>query len=190
MNQPAQSTPVLFNGLDTQAMAEAVGAVEAQPALAAVAFRAKTRWQGGVRATTDIESWDMGGQTYIRRHRIETDEPVELLGQNSAPNPQDLLLSALAACMTVGFVFQATGLGVQIEALEIATECAFDLRGAFGMDPSIPPGAPTIQYTVRVKGSGTREQFEEIHQAMRATSPNFYHLSRPIQLESKLEVVG
>lgn len=190
MTQAAQKSPVLFNGFDTVALAQAVTTLQEQPALAPVAFRAKTRWQGGVRTRTEVESWDMGGQTYVRRHRIDADEPVELLGTNTAPNPQDLLLSALAACMTVGFVVQATGMGVQIDALEIATECAFDLRGAFGLDPNIPPGAPTIQYTVRVKGSGTREQYEEIHRLMTTVSPNYFHLTRPIQLESTLEILG
>jgi uncharacterized OsmC-like protein len=191
MNNPAkQHAASHFNGLDTEALAQAVADITADPALAPVTFRAKTRWQGGLRSRTDIESYDMGGQRLARRHQIFTDEPTELLGDNSAPNPQDLILSALASCMTVGFVVGATGLGVRIDTLEISTECTLDLRGAFGLDPSIPPGAPRIPYTVRVKGSGTREQYEEILRNVTATSPNYYHLSNPIQLDASLEVVG
>jgi uncharacterized OsmC-like protein len=190
MNTPAQKIAPIFNGLDTEALTQALGAVSADPALAAVAFRAKTSWQGACRTRSEIESYDMGGQRIARRHRIETDEPLELLGQNSAPNPQDLILSALASCMTVGFVVNATGMGVRIDSLEIDTECAFDLRGAFGLDPNVAPGAESIQYTVRVKGSGTREQFEEILRNVIATSPNYHHLSKPIRLESRLEVLG
>jgi uncharacterized OsmC-like protein len=191
MNNPAtQSSSTRFNGLDTEALAQAVAELSVNPALAPVTFRAKTRWQGGFRSRTDVESYDMGGQRIARRHQILTDEPVELLGENSAPNPQDLILSALASCMTVGFVVGATNLGVRIDSLEIATECTLDLRGAFGLDPSIPPGASRIPYTVRVKGSGTREQYEEILRNVTLTSPNYYHLSRPIQLDASLEIVG
>ena len=191
MNTPAkQPSAPRFNGLDTEALTQAVADIAANPALAPVTFRAKTRWQGGFRSRTDVESYDMGGQRFARRHQIFTDEPTELLGDNSAPNPQDLLLSALASCMTVGFVVGATNLGVQIDSLEIHTECTLDLRGAFGLDPTIPPGAPRIPYTVRVKGSGTREQYEEILRNVTMISPNYYHLSRPIQLDATLEVVG
>jgi uncharacterized OsmC-like protein len=185
MNSPATKTSYL-NGIDTEALAGALAAVEADPAQAAIAFRAKTRWQGGLSARTDIESWDLGGQRLARRHQIVSDEPIELLGGDKAPNPQDMILSALASCMTVGYVVGATALGVRIDSLEIDTHCAFDLRGSFGLDPSIPPGAKRIQYTVRIKGSGTREQFEEIHQRVLATSPNYYHLTNAIALDATL----
>jgi uncharacterized OsmC-like protein len=119
---------------------------------------------------------------------VLADEPIELLGQNTAPNPQELLLSALAACMTVGFVAGATAAGIRLDALEILTECAIDLRGALGIDPQIVPGARTVFYTIRVRGNGSREQFEQIHQDVTKTSPNFYHLSQPIELTSTLIV--
>jgi uncharacterized OsmC-like protein len=188
--QNTAAKPTLFNGVDTEALNGAVNAVTEDPALAALAFRAKTRWQGGVSSRTDIESYDFGGQRIARRHQIHTDEPHELLGHNMAPNPQDLILAALASCMTVGFVLGATAIGVRIDALEIETRCAFDLRGALGLDPNIPAGASRIEYTIRVKGSGTREQFEEIHQQVLATSPNYYHLKNPIALDATLVVMS
>lgn len=188
MNSPAKQT-TLFNGLDTEAIQASVAGIVADPTLAAVTFRAKTRWQGALRTRSEIESYDVGGQRFVRKHQIHTDEPVELLGENSAPNPQDLILTALASCMTVGFVAGATAMGVAIESLEIESQCALDLRGFFGLDQSIPAGARRIQYTVRVKGSGSREQFEEIHRNVMATSPNYYHLKNPIALDAML-IVG
>lgn len=175
-----------FNGIDTEALSASVAGISADPSLAHVAFRAKTIWQGGVRSRTDVESYELGGQHIARRHQIHSDEPHELLGSNSAPNPQDLILAALAACMTVGFVAAATGLGVELSSLEIETQCALDLRGVLGLDPNVPAGATRIQYVIRVKGSGTREQYEEIQRTVEATSPNFYHLKNPIAIESQL----
>lgn len=189
MSSPAKQKAPLFNGIDTEALEQAVAAISADPAQAAVTFRAKTSWQGGVRSRTDIESYDVAGDRIARRHQILTDEPVELLGENSAPNPQDLILAALASCMTVGFVAGATALGVKLESLEIHTECALDLRGALGLDPNVPGGSRKILYTVRVKGNGTRAQYEEIHAKVMATSPNYYHIANPIALESKLVVL-
>jgi uncharacterized OsmC-like protein len=114
--------------------------------------------------------------------------PVELLGDDSAPNPRELLLAALASCTIVGFVAGATAEGFRIDALSIDTELALDLRGAFGLDPAIPAGAERIKYTIRVRGSATPAQFEEIHQRTLANWPNYFHLSRPISFDSQLVV--
>ena len=45
-----------------------------------------------------------------------------------------------------------------------------------------------MSYIVRIKGSGTKEEFAEVHEAVMATSPNFYNLSRPVALKSDLVV--
>lgn len=189
MNSPAQKLPETLNGIVLEQLAQAAELVVSDPREAQVTFRAKSQWQGALRSRTEIEAYELGGKRITRQHAIHSDEPVELLGTNQAPNPQDLLLAALNACMMVGFVAGATNLGVRIDALEIESECALDLRGAFGLDPSIKPGTDKIRYTVRVKGNGTPAQFEEIHQVMMATSPNRFHLANPIAIESKM-VVG
>ena len=90
--------------------------------------------------------------------------------------------------MTVGYVAQCAVRGIALESLEIETEGDIDLRGFLGLDPAVPPGYETLRYTVRIKGSGTKEEFAEIHEAVMATSPNFYNISRPIGLKPVLVV--
>ena len=41
---------------------------------------------------------------------------------------------------------------------------------------------------MRIKGDGTQEPVAEFHEAMMATSQNFYNMSRPITLEPTLVV--
>jgi hypothetical protein len=45
-----------------------------------------------------------------------------------------------------------------------ATTTELDLRGFLGIDPNLKPGYDSLRYVVRIKGNGTAEQFEEIHQ--------------------------
>jgi hypothetical protein len=52
----------------------------------------------------------------------------------------------------------------------------------------VPPGYENLRYIVRIKGSGTREEFAEIHEAVMATSPNFHNVSRPVALKPTLVV--
>ena len=70
----------------------------------------------------------------------------------------------------------------------IETDGEFDLRGFLGMDPAVPKGFENLSYTVRIRGNGTKEQFAEVHEAVMATSPNFYNLSRPVVLKPALLV--
>ena len=57
-----------------------------------------------------------------------------------------------------------------------------------GIDPAVPNGYDNLRYTVRIKGDGTKEQFAEIHQAVMATSPNFYNMTRPVTLNPVMVV--
>lgn len=182
------NAPRIVNGFDLQVLEQAGAALAADPALAQTTFRARTEWQGQLRSRTEIDSYDLAGQRIPRKHRIMSDEPVELLGSNEAPNPQDLLLAALNACMMVGFVATATQAGLRIDSLSIESECSLDLRGAFGLDPNVKPGAEKIVYTIRVKGSGTQAQFDAVHSEMLTKSPNRYHLVQPIPLEARVLV--
>jgi uncharacterized OsmC-like protein len=186
----SQTAPanVILNGFDTQVMAADVEAIAADASRAPVTFRASTVWTGGASSRTEVESYDLGGQTILRRHTIRTDEPTELWGGNSAPNPQDLLLAALGSCMMFGFVAGCTKRGIVVHAVAIDTELALDLRGPLGLDPAIKPGAESIRYTIRVSGTGTPEQLAEVHEEMKALSPNRFHVSQPIRLESRLVV--
>ena len=78
--------------------------------------------------------------------------------------------------------------GITLESLEIQADGDIDLRGFLGIDPTVPPGYENLSYVVRIKGSGTKEDFAEIHEAVMATSPNFYNVSRPVALKPTLVV--
>ena len=45
-----------------------------------------------------------------------------------------------------------------------------------------------IDYEVAIKGNGSPEQFEEIHQTVMKTSPNYFNISRPIRMNGTLRV--
>ena len=97
-------------------------------------------------------------------------------------------MAAVNACMTVGYVAGAAVHGITLEGLEIKTRGKLDLRGFLGLDDQVPPGYEEIEYDVRIKGDGTPEQFEEIHQNVMRTSPNYFNISRPIRMKGSLKV--
>ena len=98
-------------------------------------------------------------------------------------------MTALNACMAVGYVAQASVHGIELHTLEIETAGQLDLRGFLGLDETVPPGYRQLDYTVRIGGNGTAEQFHAIHRAVMKTSPNFFNLNQPICMNGRLEVV-
>jgi uncharacterized OsmC-like protein len=130
----------------------------------------------------------VGGRRLTRNFRIHADEPLELLGEDTAPNPQELLLSALNACMIVGYAANAAVLGIKLTSLKIETEGELDLRGFLGLDPAVKPGYQEVRCTIRIKSSAPRERLEELHRIVLNTSPSFSNLAAPIRMIPSLVV--
>lgn len=177
------------NGLDLAALGAVVDAIENDPSQALVGFDVTTRWTGQTRSETTVEGYTMAGERITRTHKIVADEPCELLGGDSAPNPQELLMAAFNACITVGYVAGASLKGIALDSLEIKTRGELDLRGFLGLSDEVAPGYESIAYEVKIKGDGTPDQFEEIHQTVLKTSPNYFNISRPIRVDATLKVV-
>jgi uncharacterized OsmC-like protein len=184
----ATKTNNRVNGLDLDALNDVVREIERDPRKGMVAFRVRSAWRGQTKSRSTIDSYTIGGQDVHRHFEVDVDEPYELLGQNSAPNPQEMLMTALNACITVGYVAGAAVKGITLEKVEIETDGELDLRGFLGIDPGVRPGYEAIRYTVRIKGDGTAEQFREIHETVMKTSPNYFNVSRPIRIDATLAV--
>jgi uncharacterized OsmC-like protein len=176
------------NGLDLAALGEVVDGIEKDASKAIVGFDVTTRWAGQTRSETTVEGFTMAGERIARSHKIVADEPFELLGGDGAPNPQELLMAAFNACIMVGYVAGASLKGITLESIEIKTRGELDLRGFLGLSDAVAPGYEAIDYQVTIKGDGSRQDYEDIHQTVMKTSPNYFNISRPIRVNGSLQV--
>jgi uncharacterized OsmC-like protein len=186
--QAKVAAPSVVNGIDVDDLSALIRAVTQDAAKGKTHWHVTSTWQGQTRSRAQVEGFTIGGEHVWRSFAIDIDEPLELGGSNRFANPQEHLLAALNACMTVGYVAQCAMRGIALERLEIETDGDIDLRGFLGIDPTVPPGYEKLRYVVRIKGSGSKEQFAEVHKAVMATSPNFHNVSRPVDLEPTLVV--
>jgi len=178
----------IVNGINVDDLFALIDGVKRNAAKGKTNWRVTTTWQGQARSRAQIEGFEIGGERVPRRFSIDIDEPCELGGTNQFANPQEHLLAALNACMTVGYAAQCAVRGITLEKLEIETKGEIDLRGFLGIDPAVAAGYESLSYVVRIKGSASKEEFAEIHKAVMATSPNFYNVSRPVALKPTLVV--
>jgi uncharacterized OsmC-like protein len=189
MHTPVETAQLhVVNGINVDDLVALRARVEQDPSKGKTTWRVTTTWQGQTRSRADVSGFGIGGEEVPRRFSFDIDEPYELGGSNAFANPQEYLLAALNACMTVGYVAQCAIRGITLTHLAIETEGEIDLRGFLGIDPTVPPGYKSLRYTVRIRGDGTEAQFAEIHEAVMATSPNVYNIANAVALKPTLVV--
>lgn len=183
--------PVLIqelNEIDTAALRRTMQEISANPETGMASFGVTTAWKGGTRTETRVKGWSLGGTPIPKDFTISIDEPHELLGGNTAPNPQEFLLASMNACMVATYVAACSMQGIELESVTIESGGTLDLRGFLGLDKSVKPGYDELSYTLRVRGSGTREQYERVLAWMESTSPNYWNMANAIRMKSRLVV--
>lgn len=84
-------------------------------------FETTATWKDGLRS-------DVTARQFV----IPVDEPPELGGADSAPNPMELLLAGLDGCLAVVIRVVAAEYGTEANAIRLFSTGALDVRGFLG----------------------------------------------------------
>jgi len=188
-NRPnVKSGSGLPNGIDVVALGEAINGIRGDRALGQTSWAIRSVWQGGTRSDHHVEGFTIGGQFVARPFTIRIDEPHELTGTNQYANPQEYLLSAMNACMMVGYAAVAALMGIELDSLEVRTSGDIDLRGFLGIDAEVAPGYESLEQTVHIASDASPEKLRELHEIVKRTSPNFFNITRAVPVHSKLVI--
>lgn len=107
------------------------------------------------------------------------DLPPALGGNNEAPSPTALLLSALAGCAVV-FVRDtlAPQLGVRVDAVEAAVRCETDARGLLGIDGA-EPDLRNVSLDVTVQSPDGDAGVKKVAEVWQQRCPIYLALVKP-----------
>ena len=153
------------NGVDTSVLFGTLDAIKGQPELARFQFRARNRWIGGAHNRATVRDFYGAGQEDTSRATafvLDAGEPAVLVGSDTGPNPAEMLLSALSACLTTSLVYSAAARGVHLTRVESTLEGDIDLRGALGLSDEVRNGFEAIRVTFRVEGDAPAEKLREV----------------------------
>ena len=187
-NTHPESSQKHLNGIDAAAVRAAITEITANAETGLTSWAVTSRWRGGTRTDHFVDGCTIGGQRNDRKFTIQIDEPPELNGTDEFANPQEYLMSALNACMMVGYATYATLLGIRLTKLEIETKGDIDLRGFFEIDESVKNGYDALQQTVRLAGDATPEELRELHEVALRTSVNYFNITQEVPVESNLVI--
>lgn len=177
------------NDVNLEAVMAVDRLVREQPAMGKCQFKARSTWQRGTKSQVSISGWSAGGNTMSpapRRYTVMVDEPPELGGIDGAPNPVEVLLSALAGCVTAGIATNAQMFGVPIDAIDIDLEADVDARGMLGHDKSVRNGVTDIRYTVTIQSPAPEDKVRRCKETIDRKSPVRDTLANPVSITSTL----
>ena len=179
-----------LNGVNVEQLVGTINAIKDQGDIAKFQFRATTDWVTGGQCETKIQSFYGAGQEDTSRDKpfvLAGDEPPVLLGANKAANAVEVILHALASCLSVGFAYNAAAQGIKLESLAFSLEGDIDLHGFLGMSETIRPGFENIRVKVAVKSDAPKEKVEALCEHVKKTSPVLDIITKPVPVEISLE---
>ena len=152
-------TPVVNNGVNTEALIGARGAFSEAPAAAQFTFKSTCDWIEGTYSRNTISGYFGLGQHHERKRvfSIESDHPEVFAAADRAPTPPEIVLSALASCLTGGVAAVAQHRGVQLRSVRATVEGDVDVQGILGMDPEIRNGFSAIRVSFEIDADASAD---------------------------------
>jgi uncharacterized OsmC-like protein len=127
-------------------------------------------------------------ETAVREHLVPSDYGEAAGGTNQAPNPIELLLSAIAACIEAAFYEFAVHEGFTIHSLSVDVEGTLDLRGLFMID-DIPAGFKDVKYLFTIETSDDESKIRQLAEKVIAHCPVVDSLLKPTFISGEITVV-
>lgn len=164
--------PKNLNGVNTEALFATIGVVAKQPELARFKFRASNRWVSGTHSKNRPEGFFGAGEERVHKKSVEVDadHPAVLTGADEGPTPVELVLYALASCLTAGIANIAAARGIELFELESTVEGDIDLRGILGLSNEVRNGYEGLRISFHIEGNAPPEKLRALVEQSRARS--------------------
>jgi uncharacterized OsmC-like protein len=178
------TTNAVQNGVNTEALIGARGAFEQTPEAAHFTFRTDCNWIEGTYNANEIDGYFGLGQDHERAQtfRIASDHPTVFAAGDRAPAPPEIVLAALASCLTGGVASVAQHRGIQLNSVRATVEGDIDMQGILGMDPGIRNGFSAIRVTFDIDADASDDDIAALVAQSQKRSAVFDILTNPTNI--------
>jgi uncharacterized OsmC-like protein len=168
-------TTTRLNDVDLEAVGSLVQAVRDDATRGRTTWAARVTWRGGFASQARVRDFAP----------VPSDEPAGLGGGDTAPNPVEQLLGALGNCLAVGYAANATVAGITLEDVRIDVRGDVDLHVFLGLAEG-HAGFDSIAASVTIDSPASREELEQLHAKVLASSPVGHTLGRAVPVDVTL----
>lgn len=177
----------MLNNINIAGLSEYANEVKENDIEGRATYGIVLNWESGTKTTVSTKNMVLGSHKLVRDFNFIIDEPTQLLGVNSAPNPAEYMLGGLAGCMAVTFMAGATAMNIEIDQLQLEIDGELDLKGFLGIDTEVNSGFPELKFIFHVKGNGTEEQYQKLMARVTKHSPNFNTIQNEVKMIGKIK---
>ena len=172
------SNPQL-NGINLPDLHSALDEIAQQPEARHAAKRSRIQWLGGFRFNS-----------FVRNNTFVVEEPASTTAADNAPNAMEYVLGALGACLSTGFVLNATRQGIPIINLEVALDSTQDnVFTFFGLSDDGHPGFMEVRAKLYVQADADEATLQQIWEQSVATSPVGNSLARNVTITPEISII-
>ena len=157
------ATPV-DNGVNVEFLLGAKEILAAQPAAADFKWRVTNTWVRGTHSRTSVDGFfGLGGeQTHKGEYVFDGDHPEVSQAEDNGPTPAEVLLVALAGCLTAGVAAVAQNRDIQLRSVTASVQGDMDIRGILGVDPEVRNGFNQIKVTYSIDADASPEDLRAL----------------------------
>jgi len=182
-------SPAVDNGVNVEALLGAREALAAAPEAAQFRWRARCEWINGTHSRTTVHDFfGLGAEhTHVAAFTYEADHPEIFASEDHGSTPAEILLAALASCLTAGVAAVATHRGVQLRSVSAVVEADHDVRGILGADPDVRNGFDNVRVRYAIDADASRADIEAIVAQSQKRSAVFDMLTNPTVVQVEVD---
>jgi uncharacterized OsmC-like protein len=152
------------NGVNVPALLGIREAFTKAPQAARFKWRATCKWMGGTYSRTSVKDYYGVGQeqSHKREFTFDVDHPELFASEDHGATPVEVVLTALAGCLTAGVAAVAQMRNIQLRSVTATLEGGMDLQGILGIDSEVRNGFDGIQVKYQIDADASQEEIEAI----------------------------
>ncbi|MEO1677242.1 MAG: OsmC family protein [Pseudomonadota bacterium] len=169
------------NGVNVEALLGARQALTDMPAAAHFTWRADCTWVNGAHSRSTVRGFFGLGEEQNRPQSfvIESDHPGIFAASDEGATPIEIVLSALASCLSGGVASVAQNRGIQLRSVKARVEGDMDLSGILGIDPDVRNGFSAIRVSFEIDADASRPEIEAVVAQSQKRSAVFDIIANP-----------
>ena len=158
------TTKIANNGVNMEALMGAREALTQAPQAAEFTWRASCDWVNGAHSRSTINGFFGLGEEQTRAEGFEvvSDHPALFAASDKGATPLEIVLAALASCLSAGVASIAQNRGVQLNAVNVLVEGDMSMQGTLGIDPDVRTGFGAIRVTFDIDTDASAEEIAGI----------------------------
>ncbi|MEM9130386.1 MAG: OsmC family protein [Pseudomonadota bacterium] len=184
-----QEQKLFKNGVDIDAVLDARTALGDSPEAGQFTWRASCEWIDGIHSRSTVEGFYGLGEElkHDRAFHIDADHPPQFAAADKGATPVEIVLSALASCLTGGVASIAANRGIHVRSAKAQIEGDMDLAGVLGIDPGVRNGFQDIRVSFEIDADATEEEIAALVAQSQKRSAVFDIITNPglVTVEAK-----